>query len=208
MNQVCRVEKVKILNLYSGLGGNRKLWGDNHEVTAVEMDSKIAGVYKENFPLDTVVIGDAHQYLIDNSDGFDFIWSSPPCQTHSKMMKATRHKRRRYSDMSLYEEIVFLSNFYSGGFVVENVIPYYKPLVEPTAKIGRHIFWSNFKIDQDFKGFITAGTSKESEKLKEWLGIKYEGNIYYKGNHCPGQVLRNCVNPKMGKHILDCYKNA
>ena len=204
---------MKILNLYAGLGGNRKLWGDNHEITAVEMDSKIAGVYKENFPFDEVVIGDAHQYLIDNSDEFDFIWSSPPCQTHSKMMKATRHKRRRYSDMSLYEEIIFLSNFYSGGFVVENVVPYYKPLVDPTAKIGRHIFWSNFKIDQDFKidsfkGFITAGTSKESEKLKEWLGIKYEGNIYYKGNHCPGQVLRNCVHPKMGRHILDCYKNA
>ena len=27
---------MKILNLYSGIGGNRKLWGDEHEVTAVE----------------------------------------------------------------------------------------------------------------------------------------------------------------------------
>ena len=57
------------------------------------------------------------------------------------------------------------------------------------------------------KGFITAGTVAETEKLKEWLGIKYEGNIYYKGNHCPGQVLRNCVHPDFGKHVFDCLEN-
>jgi DNA (cytosine-5)-methyltransferase 1 len=206
------VETVKILNLYAGLGGNRKLWGEEHEITAVEMDEKIAGVYKANFPRDTVVIGDAHQYLIDNSDEFDFIWSSPPCQTHSRMMKATRHKRRAYPDLALYEEVLFLKNFFSGGFVVENVIPYYEPLINPDARIGRHIFWSNFEINEDFKldsfkVFINAGTSAESEKLKEWLCIKYDGNIYYKGNHCPGQVLRNCVHPNMGKYILECYKD-
>ena len=27
---------MKILNLYAGIGGNRKLWGDEHEVVAVE----------------------------------------------------------------------------------------------------------------------------------------------------------------------------
>jgi DNA (cytosine-5)-methyltransferase 1 len=213
MFEVRGVEVVKILNLYSGMGGNRKLWGGEHEVTAVEMDDKIEKVYMDNFPDDRVIIGDAHQYLIDNSDEFDFVWSSPPCQTHSRMMKATRHKRRVYPDLALYEEILFLKNFFGGGFVVENVIPYYEPLVNPDAKIGRHIFWSNFEIDEDFKvdtfkGFITAGTSAEAEKLKEWLGIKYDGNIYYKGNHCPGQVLRNCVHPKMGKHIMDCFDNA
>jgi DNA (cytosine-5)-methyltransferase 1 len=204
---------VKILNLYSGLGGNRRLWGDEHEVTAVEMDEKIAGVYADNFPNDNVIVGDAHKYLVNNSDDFDFIWSSPPCQTHSKMMKATRHKRRVYPDLAIYEEVLFLSNFFKGGFVVENVVPYYKPLIDPTQKIGRHIFWSNFPISDDveipkFKGFITAGTQKEADKLKEWLGISYKGNIYYGGNHCPGQVLRNCVHPKMGAHILRCFIDA
>ena len=27
---------MKILNLYAGIGGNRKLWGDENEVTAIE----------------------------------------------------------------------------------------------------------------------------------------------------------------------------
>lgn len=27
---------MKILNLYAGIGGNRKLWPDDHEITAVE----------------------------------------------------------------------------------------------------------------------------------------------------------------------------
>ena len=30
---------IKVLNLYSGLGGNRRLW-DNCEVTAVELDKE------------------------------------------------------------------------------------------------------------------------------------------------------------------------
>ena len=94
---------MKVLNLYAGLGGNRKLW-EGVEVTAVELEPKIAAVYKRLYPDDTVVVADAHQYLLDHHDAFDFIWSSPPCQTHSKMAKATRHKHlRRYPDMSLYQ---------------------------------------------------------------------------------------------------------
>lgn len=199
---------MKILNLYSGIGGNRKLWGDDHDITAIELNPKIAEVYKDNFPDDNVIITDAHQYLLEHAHEFDFIWSSPPCQTHSKMMKATRHKKKRYSDLSLYQEIIFLQHFYKGLFVVENVKPYYKPLIEPTKEVGRHIFWSNFEITDfeppHFKNFITSGTVAEAQKLKEWLGISYEGNIYYEGNHCPGQVLRNCVHPSTGSHILNC----
>ena len=37
---------MKILNLYAGIGGNRTLWGDKHEVTAVEINAEIAGIYK------------------------------------------------------------------------------------------------------------------------------------------------------------------
>ncbi len=50
---------MKILNLCCGLGGNRKLWGDKHEVIAVESDPKIAKIYQDNFPKDKVVVGDA-----------------------------------------------------------------------------------------------------------------------------------------------------
>lgn len=32
---------MKILNLYAGIGGNRKLWGDIHHITAVELDPEL-----------------------------------------------------------------------------------------------------------------------------------------------------------------------
>lgn len=35
---------MKILNLYAGIGGNRKKWGDDHEITAVELDEEIAAI--------------------------------------------------------------------------------------------------------------------------------------------------------------------
>jgi DNA (cytosine-5)-methyltransferase 1 len=207
----CCTQPFKILNLYAGLGGNRVKWSGNIHVTAVEMEEDIANVYKKNFPNDTVIIGDAHKYLLENADDFDFIWSSPPCQTHSRMMKATRHKLKRYTDMSLYQEILFLQHFYKGKWVVENVKPFYEPLVKPTAILGRHYFWANFNISQfeveQPKGFITSGTQEETQKLKDWLGIQYEGNIYYKDNHCPGQVLRNCVHPLLGLHVFNSAKN-
>ena len=197
---------MRVLNLYAGIGGNRKLWKDV-DVTAIEFDKNIAEVYSSLYPDDTVIIADAHQYLLDHSDEFDFIWSSPPCQSHSRMMKATRHKIRKYPDMALYQEVIYLKNFYSGLWVVENVKPYYEPLIHPTTILGRHYLWANFEIlDFDtpsIKGFIRTGTVAESEKLKEWLGISYEGNIYYQGNHCPSQVLRNCVHPSLGKHIFE-----
>ena len=204
---------MRVLNLYAGIGGNRKMWTENVRVTAVELDPEIAAIYQQHFPNDTVIVGDAHQYLLDHSDDFDFIWSSPPCQTHSRMMKATRHKKKRYTDMTLYQEIIFFKHFYKGKWAVENVKPYYDPLINPSAIIGRHYFWSNFTIypfdaPEQPKGFITKGTVKETEELKQWLGINYEGNIYYKDNHCPGQVLRNCVHPLLGNHILQCATSS
>lgn len=203
---------MKVLNRYAGLGGNRKLWPEDLDVTAVEMEEKIAAVYRAQFPKDRVIVGDAHGYLLEHFEEFDFSWSSPPCPTHSKMAKATRHKLRRYPDMSLWQEIIFLTHFFKGKkkkWVVENVASmYYEPLIKPTIQIGRHLFWSNFPIPyfeapEQPKGFITTGTLAECEMLKEWLGIRYEGSIYYKGNHCPGQVLRNCVHPLVGLHILN-----
>lgn len=137
---------MKILNLYAGIGGNRKLWSDEHEITAVEYDQKIADVYKEYFPNDTMIVADAHQYLLDHYKEFDFIWSSPPCPTHS----ITNHFLNaqgivRYPDMMLWQEIIFLKHFCKVKFCVENVKSYYDPMFNPKA-IGRHYLWSNFII--------------------------------------------------------------
>lgn len=196
---------MKVLNLYAGLGGNRKLW-DDCEVTAVEMEPRIAALYKRLNPMDTVIVGDAHQYLLDHHAEFDFIWSSPPCQTHSKMAKATRHKLRRYPDMSLYQEIIFLQHFFKGKWVVENVVSFYEPLI-PAKRIGRHLYWSNFDVG-DYQepvpsDFINLANLAGKQKLMDWLGIHYPENIYYGSNHCPAQILRNCVHPNEGKSIMD-----
>jgi len=201
---------LRVLNLYAGLGGNRKKW-DNVEVVAVENEPKIADVYRRLHPQDLVIVGDAHQYLLDHFDEFDFIWTSPPCQTHSRMAKATRHKLKRYPDMKLYEEIIFLQTYAKCKWVVENVVPYYAPLIEG-KKMGRHMFWSNFDFE-DFDvprpaGFINKCNLVGKKALQEWLGIHYDENIYYGKNHCPAQILRNCVHPDLGLHIFNSHNSA
>ena len=197
---------MKVLNLCAGVGGNRKLW-QNCDVTAVENDLKIANVYQKLFPNDTVIIGDAYEYLKQNYSNFDFIWISPPCQKHSKMMKATRHKVADYPDFKLYEVIVFLQHFYKGKWVVENVVPYYKPLIEPTKRLGRHLFWSNFEITAEEikqpKGFIQKSNLQGKKEMMTWLGLQFDEVIYYKNNHCPVQILRNCVHPEIGLSIFN-----
>lgn len=197
----------KVLNLYAGLGGNRKHWTDC-SVTAVEMDAKIASIYRRHNPDDEVIIADAHDYLLHNASKFDFIWSSPPCQSHSRMIRGGRNRRPRYPDMALYEEILFLKHSYEGLWVVENVVPYYDQLL-PATKVGRHLFWSNFKINvQDVErpsGFIKPELT-DKQALMDWLGIQYKENIYYSGNHCPAQVLRNCVHPDLGLQVYQCAK--
>src|SRR3990167_10729101 len=94
---------MRILNLYAGIGGNRKLWGDEHEITAVEYKSEIAAIYSDFFPNDKVIVTDAHQYLLEHYKEFDFIWSSPPCPERegrvgfdlSKYFKSARSGNRR-----------------------------------------------------------------------------------------------------------------
>lgn len=139
---------LKILNLYACLGGNRYKWDEvaDIEVTAVELDPELARLYQERFPNDIVVVGDAHEYLLNHYKEFDFIWSSPPCPTHSRARFARRKTTESiYPDMKLYQEFIFLDKWFDGKYVVENVIPYYKPLI-PAKKRGRHLYWTNFNL--------------------------------------------------------------
>ena len=201
---------TKILNLYAGLGGNRLKWR-NVTVTAVEMNKEIADVYAQQHPDDEVIIGDAHEYLLKHYKEFDVIWASPPCQSHSRMIRSGRNRKPRYPDMKLYEEILFLKHNLDGPWVVENVKPYYQPLIE-FKSIGRHVFWTNFDFppteEPKHPNFINLTNLKGKQILMDWLGIHYEKNIYYDGNHCPAQVLRNCVHPDIGEHILNAALTA
>jgi DNA (cytosine-5)-methyltransferase 1 len=196
---------MKILNLYAGIGGNRKLWGSQN-VTAVEFDKDIAAVYKKLYPDDTVIIGDAHEYLEKNYKEFDFIWSSPPCPSHSKMRQGMQVKRGKskavYPDMRLYQEIIFLKHNFEGKWIVENVKPYYEPLLIPTFEMERHFWWCNFNVEErkfnhDMKNIIKKGTVEDLQERHQTDLSKF--NIKNKR-----QILRNCVYPPVGKHILDC----
>lgn len=191
---------MKILNLYAGIGGNRKLWGPEHEIVAVESEQYIADAYQELYPNDTVIVTDAHQYLLDHYKSFDFIWSSPPCPTHSRMRLSLVKSKPVYPDMKLYEEILFLKHFYKGNWVVENVIPYYEPLIKPTAVIDRHCFWSNRQINEStyerlYKGRIT-------DQSKETLAREY-GIELPEGTKDQRKLLRNAVNPKAGLAVFE-----
>lgn len=195
-------ERMKILNLYCGIGGNRKLWGDEHEITAVELDENIAKVYQDLFPKDNVIIGDAHAYLQEHFNEFDFIWTSPPCQTHSSFRQNIgvrfRGVKAVYPDMKLYQEIIFLQHSFKGKYVVENVNPYYTPLIEPNIELDRHKFWCNFDIPK--AEFVRPKLrAAQIPQLQEAYGYDLSG--YKLPNK--RQVLRNCVLPEVGKHILN-----
>ncbi len=214
----CYKQPFRVLNCYAGIGGNRKLWnGQNMQVTAIEYDENIAKVYQDLYPNDIVIVADAHEYLLNNYENFDFIWCSPPCPTHS----VTNHFLnaqgiKRYPDMALYQEIILLQTFFKGKFIIENVKSYYEPLIKPQVS-GRHYFWANFKIPMlkfekqigrmngkkaDLGGKIQAELRTNNHKklgfdLSKYTGIDKE------------KVLNNCVAPEIGLAIfqsaLDIY---
>lgn len=196
---------MKILNLYACLGGNRYKWGDKHEITAVELDPELARLYQERFPNDKVVISDAHQYLLDHYKEFDFIWSSPPCPTHSSIRWKAKYKLdAEYPEMSLYQEIILLDKWFDGKYCVENVIPYYEPLI-PAKKRGRHLYWTNFNIPSDLGDRKEANGLMDGAKdeVKKWC-VFHDYDFYkYKGEQRRDKIARNLVDYEAGKTILD-----
>ncbi len=178
------------------------MWGDEHEIVAVEWDKDIAEVYNLFFPKDKVIVTDAHKFLLDHHKEFDLIWSSPPCPTHSDIRRVGVQKgqyKALYPEMSLYQEIILLDNFapLTAKFVVENVKPYYEPLIQPTAMLHRHYFWANFPIRQ-FE-------VKDDRKHQDITGssIVYGFDLKDIGIKDKRKLLRNIVDPELGLHILN-----
>ena len=202
------MDKIKVLNLHAGIGGNRKSWdSDKIEVIAVEFNEEIAGVYKKFYPRDKVIIDDAKDYLVKHWREFDFIWASPPCQTHSKM-RYLASKRGSYDaklpNLELYEFVLFLKHFCKDKlWVVENVVPYYEPLIKPTGKLGRHLIWSNFEFEEkEIKDSNIKHNKVSSNSEKYGITLK---DIKMKQRK--DQIIRNCVNPELGKHLFDSAFN-
>lgn len=192
---------MKILNLYACLGGNRYKWGNDHEITAVELDSVLCDLYRERFPNDTVICCDAHEYLLNNFHEFDFIWTSPPCPSHSRARFANKNALPIYPEMSLYQEIILLQNYYDGLFCVENVIPFYEPLI-PGKKRDRHIYWTNFAIPEKISSrkSIDMSSLNEVDQLIKFHDYDFRK---YKGTQRIDKIARNLVDYEAGKNILN-----
>ena len=202
---------MKILNLYACLGGNRYKWdevakeaGINIEVTAVELDEVAAALYQERFPNDKVIVADAHEYLLKNFKDFDFIWSSPPCPSHSRVrfsQKSRESFKFVYPDMKLYEEVLFLENYFDGKYCVENVIPFYEPLIQ-AQKRGRHLYWTNFTLPNDLKERKIQIGNGTDEVNKLCLFHDYDFRKY-KGEQRIDKMARNLVDYEAGRTIFE-----
>ena len=200
------MEKIKILNLYACLGGNRYKWDEvaDIEVTAVELDPELARLYQERFPNDIVIVADAHQYLLNHYKEYDFIWSSPPCPTHSRI-NISQYTRdswvAKYPEMTLYQEIIFLNSYYKGKYCVENVIPFYEPLIV-AHKRNRHLYWTNFNLPNVLSDRISPDFTRIKDEYKvlsdfhDIRGIPVNTGGYR-------NVLRNLVDYEAGKTILE-----
>ena len=204
------MKTIKVLNLYACLGGNRLKWDTvaNIEVTAVELDPVLAKLYQERFPNDKVIVADAHQFLLDHYKEYDFIWTSPPCPTHSRarFWNSSNYETTTeavYPDLKLYEEVIFLQNYFKGKFCVENVIPYYEPLIH-AQKRGRHLYWTNFVLPGNLserKIQISTGND-EVERLCEFHDYDFRR---YTGEQRIDKIARNLVDYEAG---LTIFKTA
>lgn len=209
------MDQYNILNLYACLGGNRYKWDEvleqagitNYKITAVELDPELARLYQERFPNDIVIIADAHQYLLDHYKEFDFIWTSPPCPSHSKSRYwyASNYDTTTdpiYPDMSLYQEILFLKHYYkTGKYVIENVTPYYDPLIQ-AQKRGRHLYWTNFNLPMKLSERKDPTLTRKSNEIKQLCVFHDYDFRKYKGSQRLNKIARNLVDYEAGKTIL------
>lgn len=135
---------MKVLNAYAGIGGNRHLWPASWKITAIELDERVAAEYARRYPDDTVLVEDAHAFVMDRAAEFEAVWTSPPCPTHSRLAKtvAARTGAALEPDPRLWEEVEFLREL-GGRYVVENVHTYYAPPIAPDVVTARHYYWTN-----------------------------------------------------------------
>jgi DNA (cytosine-5)-methyltransferase 1 len=142
---------------------------------------------------------------LEHYSEFDFIWASPPCPTHSRL-NTSLHAQGiiRYPDMSLYQEIIFLRQWARDiKWVVENVIPYYRPLIHARVEIERHLFWANFSIpplklpDNGLR--IGGNLPSEVKGMEEALGIELPSFVKERAKRL---MLRDVTLPEIGNHIL------
>jgi DNA (cytosine-5)-methyltransferase 1 len=140
--------------------------------------------------------------LLDHYKEFDFIWSSPPCPSHSKARYARRNTTTAvYPDMKLYQEILFLDNWFKGKYVVENVIPYYEPLI-PAKKRGRHLYWTNFNLPNELNE-RKSSIMESKDEVSKWCNFHEYNFRNYKGKQSVQKIARNLVDYEAGRTIFE-----
>ncbi len=193
-----------VLDLFAGVGGTalgiqRFLNEQNIDFyyTAVENDFEITWSHSLLNPDDSIITQeDAWEYPIF---GHDFIWASPPCQSHSR---CNMYYNKKNPDMRLWELIRKLQQ-QDTPFVVENVQPYYTPPINPSLKIGRHYFWSNkpiisFKVPERAKDWGWMGIPD----WEKYHGIESRVTDHIKDRMKRRQVLRNMLHPDISYNII------
>lgn len=193
--------RLRVMNGYAGIGGNRHLWPAEWQVTAVEWDARIAAEYARRFPQDTVIVGDAHAFVMDHAAEFDACWVSPPCPTHSTLAPsvAARLGRELKPDPRLWEEIAFLQSL-GGRYVVENVHTYYTPPIPPDVVTERHYYWVSAQPDHLLTPQPTRVISPRStaDLIADTYGLPRLPKGAVKD---PRGTMRNAVQPVEGLEI-------
>lgn len=207
-------DRLVIANLYAGIGGNRKLWGDEHFVIAVEKDPRIAYAYRKHFPKDLVIVGDCIEFIEHNHQIIDLVWASPPCITHSSLNNSRKTQGfSHFPDLTgLYGYNLYLEDCvkYKGKYIIENVEiqKYHRNLIPPSIEIGRHYFWTNFSIsDKAVKEIVEKVDEKKpySEIRDDPTAMAKEYG--YALEDLPSNLrkitLRNCVIPEVGLFLFN-----
>ena len=93
-----------------------------------------------------------------------------------------------------------MDNFFNGKYCVENVIPFYKPLI-PAKKRHRHLFWTNFNLPivLSNRSLKIVQKGKEMERLIKFHDYNFRK---YKGEQFIYKIGRNLVDYEAGKNIL------
>jgi DNA (cytosine-5)-methyltransferase 1 len=104
--------------------------------------------------------------------------------------------------MSLYQEIIFLDNFFKGKYCVENVIPFYEPLISGNKR-GRHIYWTNFLLPSVLTNRKNPDLTR-TPNIVDVLSVFHDYDFNkYKGKQSKQKMARNLVDYEAGKVILD-----
>jgi DNA (cytosine-5)-methyltransferase 1 len=111
-------------------------------------------------------------------------------------------RKMEYPDMKLYQEIIFLDNFFEGKYCVENVIPFYEPLV-PAQKRGRHLYWTNFNLPTNLNERKNPDLAREKDLINSLSKFHDYDFRKYKGKQSVQKMARNLVDYEAGRTIFE-----